>query len=314
MKPIKKIVFIVGLLLVFVFCCISLEAFDWSKLRSSFHSLWTHPQWLFLMTFFYTLAFWLRAIAWKMYMKGKITLSSAVVSLFYSLAVNHFFPVKAGDMVRIGIIRNKNRNLTMDEAVHSVVMMRLFDMLSLMGIAAVGLYLAAGYIQFPINSLSFLFGAGLCFSLVLFVVFKKVRHLVKRQFALLKESMLTKQFSFLLLLIWLSWISEGIVVYSIANGIGYSLSAVESVWVNSMTVGGQVFQITPGGIATYETIMSGALTLLNLPLEDSYIIALTSHAYKFIYSYAAGIIALLFMPITVSQLRLWTRKKGEKQS
>ncbi|MFC3883163.1 YbhN family protein [Bacillus songklensis] len=314
MKLIKKIIFIVGILLVLAFCYISLEAFDWSKLHFSLHSLWNHPQWLFLMTFFYTLAFLLRAIAWKMYMKGKITLSSAVVSLFYSLAINHLFPVKAGDMVRIGIIRNKNKNIAIDEAIHSVVMMRLFDMLSLIGIAAIGLYLVAGYIRFFVVPFSLLFGLGLCFCLALFVGLKKARHLGRRQFGLLRESVLTKQFPFLLVLIWLSWISEGVVVYSIANVIGCSLSAVESVWVNSMTIGGQVFQITPGGIATYETIMSGALTLIKLPLEDSYIIALTSHAYKFIYSYAAGIIALLFMPITVSQLRLWMRKKGEKQS
>ncbi|MDQ0245834.1 uncharacterized membrane protein YbhN (UPF0104 family) [Bacillus fengqiuensis] len=311
MKPSKKFFFVIGVLLVLLFGYVSLQAFDWKKLQISFSALWIHPLWLLFMIFFYTGAFWLRAVAWRMYMNGKITLSSALAALFYSLALNHLFPVKAGDMVRVGVIHHKNKSITMEEAVHSVVIMRVLDMLCLLGISAFGVYMAAGYVRFQLQA-PFLWAGVVLFVCLLGLILKKYSLIWRKQVTLLKESVLTKRFPLLLLLIFISWACEGAVVYSTVHAIGHSLSAIESIWVNSMTVGGQIFQITPGGIGTYETVMSGALVLLSLPLEDSYTIALTSHAYKFIYSYAAGVLVLLFMPVTMKQLRMWIRKKGEE--
>lgn len=311
MKPIKKVFFVIGVLLMLLFGYVSLQAFDWKKLQISFYALWLHPFWLLFMIFFYTGAFWLRAAAWRMYMNEKITLSSALAALFYSLALNHLLPVKAGDMVRIGVIHHKNKNITMEEAVHSVVVMRGLDMLCLLSISAFGVYTAAGYVRFQPQA-PLLWGGVVLFVVFLALILKKYSHIWKKQMTLLKESLFTKRFPLLLLLIFMSWACEGAVVYSTVHAIGYSLSVIESIWVNSMTVGGQVFQITPGGIGTYETVMSGALVLLFLPLEDSYTIALTSHAYKFIYSYAAGVFVLLFMPVTMKQMRMWIRKKGEE--
>jgi len=171
--------------------------------------------------------------------------------------------------------------------------------------------MAAGYVRFQLQA-PFLW-AGMVLSVCfLTLLLKKYSHIWKKQLTLLKESVLTQRFPLLLLLIFISWACEGAVVYSTVHAIGHSLSALESIWVNSMTVGGQIFQVTPGGIGIYETVMSGALVLLSFPLEDSYTIALTSHAYKFIYSYAAGVFVLLFMPVTMKQLRMWIKKKGEE--
>lgn len=311
MKQIKRVFFVISILLVLLFGYVSLQAFDWAKLQASFYALWLHPLWILFMVFFYTGAFWLRAVAWRMYMNGKITLSSAIAALFYSLALNHLLPVKAGDMVRVGVIHQKNKNITMDEAIHSVVIMRGLDLLCLLGISAFGVYTVAGYIRFQ-PSVPLLWTGMVLFVCLLVLLFKKYSHMWTKQLTLLKESVLTRRFPLLLLLIFISWACEGAVVYSTVHAMGHSLSVIESIWVNSMTVGGQVFQITPGGIGTYETVMSGALVLLALPLKDSYTIALTSHAYKFIYSYAAGVLVLLFMPVTMKQLRIWIKKKGEE--
>lgn len=312
MKAIKKVFFVIGVLLVLIFAYVSLQAFDWAKLQVSFYALCIHPLWLLFMIFFYTAAFWLRAVAWRLYMNGKITISSALAALFYSLALNHLLPVKAGDMVRVGVIHYKNKSITMDEAIHSVVIMRMLDMFCLLAISAFGVYTVVGYVRLQLHAPLLWAGVFLLVCL-LALILKKYSRILQSQLTLLKESVLTKRFPLLLLLIFISWACEGAVVYSTIHVIGHSLSIIESIWVNSMTVGGQVFQITPGGIGTYETVMSGALALLSLPLKDSYTIALTSHAYKFIYSYAAGVLVLLFMPVTMKQLRMWIRKKGEEQ-
>jgi uncharacterized membrane protein YbhN (UPF0104 family) len=313
MKLIKRLFIAVSVLLMLVFAYISWQAFDWMNLKAYVSALWLEPVWLLFMLLFYTGAFWFRAVAWRMYMNGKITLSSALAALFYSLALNHLLPVKGGDMVRIGIIHHKNKHVTMAEAVHSVLMMRGLDLLCLLSISAVGVYMAAGYLPFRPPA-SVLWAVVLLFVGLLAYMLKKYTHIWRRQWLLLREGVMTKRFPLLLLLILMSWICEGAVVFGTAHAAGHSLSVLESVWVNSMTVGGQVFQMTPGGIGTYEAVMSGALVLLNFSLTDSYTIALTSHAYKFIYSYAAGLLLVLFMPVTMKQLRVWMKKKGEEPS
>ena len=58
----------------------------------------------------------------------------------------------------------------------------------------------------------------------------------------------------------MSWICEAFVIYEIAN----SLTFLQAVWVNSVTIAGQVFQLTPGGLGTYETVMTFALRALGV--------------------------------------------------
>ena len=77
-------------------------------------------------------------------------------------------------------------------------------------------------------------------------------------------------------------------------------------------VAAQVFQFAPGGLATYESIMSFALVQIEMDWKNAYHIALITHAFKFIFSYMAGAAAFILHPISFKNLKRWTAKKGEQ--
>jgi uncharacterized membrane protein YbhN (UPF0104 family) len=106
-----------------------------------------------------------------------------------------------------------------------------------------------------------------------------------------------------------SWICEAVVLFEIANMFTFPLSFWQAVWVNSMAVAGQIFQVTPGGLATYEAVMAFALTRLHPDWQETYTIALLTHALKFIFSYFVGIYVLWRVPEMFSLVRK-AQKKG----
>lgn len=113
-------------------------------------------------------------------------------------------------------------------------------------------------------------------------------------------------------LIALSWVLEAAVVYGVLQSLEFNLSFLHAIWVNSVTVAAQVFQLAPGGLATYESVMSFALVQLDMDWKDAYHAALITHGYKFIYSYIAGAVTFILHPISLKQLKVWRTKKGEK--
>jgi uncharacterized membrane protein YbhN (UPF0104 family) len=103
-----------------------------------------------------------------------------------------------------------------------------------------------------------------------------------------------------------SWVLEAFVLFGIAR----TLPFMQAIWINSITIAGQVFQLTPGGIGTYETVMTFALTAIGVPTADAYEWALLSHGFKFLFSYGAGMIVLLVYPIQLASF-LRQKQKGE---
>lgn len=138
----------------------------------------------------------------------------------------------------------------------------------------------------------------------LFLLYKKVPQFVEGQWKQLKAVLFTIQGVIIILLIVMSWICEAFVIYEIAS----SLTFIQAVWVNSMTIAGQVFQLTPGGLGTYETVMTFALRALGVEEVAAYEWALMSHGFKFIFSYGVGAILLVLYPM---ELRSLVSQKGE---
>ena len=100
--------------------------------------------------------------------------------------------------------------------------------------------------------------------------------------------------------------------YSIWNGdhAKWRLIDVEAVFANSVTVSGQIFQITPGGIGNYESFLVFALRLFGFPIQEGYTIAIVTHAVKFFFSYAAGAMAVFIYPIPFKTVIRWIKVRG----
>jgi uncharacterized membrane protein YbhN (UPF0104 family) len=120
--------------------------------------------------------------------------------------------------------------------------------------------------------------------------------------------MLSGKGLFAVLLIALSWLLEAGVIYSVARMLALQPGGAALVWANSMTIAGQLFHITPGGIGTYESTMSGSLVLLGVEGKDAYRAALLSHTFKFLFAYAAGAGSLFAMPIRWREAKGWIKQ------
>ncbi|QHW32545.1 flippase-like domain-containing protein [Paenibacillus rhizovicinus] len=110
------------------------------------------------------------------------------------------------------------------------------------------------------------------------------------------------------------WLLEGAVLYGVVRVLGLSVGPLQAIWVTGMTIAGQIFHITPGGIGTYETTMTASLGVLGIAGSAAYTAALLSHGYKFMFAFLTGAISLAMSAVTWSEMRSWLRlRKKEGQ-
>ncbi|MEW9672374.1 lysylphosphatidylglycerol synthase transmembrane domain-containing protein [Ammoniphilus sp. 3BR4] len=302
---------IVGFIMFLYFIYLCKQFFDYRQLKSYGIELLRNPFWLILITGLYYLSFICKAFAWKMYLKKDIPLMRYLHALFYSLFVNHIAPVKVGDIVRAGMIAREN-NLSWDLAAHSVAVMRLLDLLSL------GLFCSIGILYWrdwdPNDFVVFI-------AMVALLVIALWRSkglervpMIHRHVNLLKTTLISLSGLYMYGLVLMSWLLEAIVVFGVTQSIGNPISILAAIWVNSMTIAGQVFHLTPGGIGTYETVMSFSLYSIGYSMEKAYHVAMISHGFKFIFSYLVGIYILYRTPTVLKEIMSWgmRRKRNEK--
>jgi glycosyltransferase AglD len=297
-KSIKHLIRVIGLVLIGIFIFLSLQYFHAENFFMETKRFFLgNPLLIFFVTVCYFLSFILRAEAWRLYLGKEVKFFSCLQGVLLSLFVNHITPIKVGDIVRIGVLSWREKNIKPEISTHSVVVLRAMDMFFLLLFTFIGLVVFSKAFNFHLT-------LGLLFILILigligiFLILKNCPPFVEKHILLLKTSLAGRRFVSIFTLIALSWTLEGAVVWGVTASIGNSLPIYKAIWVNSITVGGQVFQITPGGISTYESVMTAALTSFHYSVEDSYMVALVSHSYKFIFSYLVGFLLLIHSPIT----------------
>lgn len=300
---------IIGFLLFVVFVYLSIKLFSAEKLIYDTLSLFKHPIILLIMIGVYALSFLLRAYAWFLYLGKKASLSICLTSIWYSLFINHLFPIKVGDAVRVGFIASKEKNIKLDVAIHSVIVMRALDIGVLFLFSSVYFYFSFGnYLKISL-SISIILMMIFAFCAIIAAI-KFFPNIIMRHLQLLKNAISGRMGILILFLIASSWICEAIVIYEVAKTLYIPITYLQSIWANSITIAGQIFQFTPGGIATYETVMAFALSYLKIPGQEAYTMAIIAHGFKFLFSYLVGIYAILTAPISFKQMKYWITTKG----
>jgi uncharacterized membrane protein YbhN (UPF0104 family) len=301
----------IGFIYFICFVYLSFHHFDLEKIMYTMIAYVSNPILLLLTVVLYATSFLLRAFSWKLYVKDKESMQIYLNGLWYSLFINHVLPIKVGDLVRIGFLKTKRPDLELEKITHSVVVMRIFDLLTVLVFSGIGLITITKSLALDLPILWVTLLSIVCF-LALFVVIKYKPERVMKHVKMFTNA-LTGRYRFIIVFaIILSWVLEASVVYFITQVTLQQLSFIQSIWVNSMTIGGQVFQFLPGGIATYETTMAFTLNKLQFSWEKAYQIALISHIFKFVFSYIMGAYVLLKDPISLKQIRSWLSKKEVK--
>lgn len=285
---------------------------DWDTVQTMLLQFLHNPQWLLLMALTYTGSFALRALAWKDYVQGRGRFAIYLNALFYSLLVNHLLPVKVGDVVRVGVVV-KEQVLNWEEAVQSVVVMRSLDMLILALVAGLGLL----WVPLPVSwavTFSFVLAGLVGAAFLLWLVRRGKLHFLQKHLIRVRDTFRSEKGGRIVLLTLVSWVMEAFVVFGVAQAVGLDLGFLTAVWVNSMTIAGQVFHVAPGGLGTYESVMSTTLTATGVLWQEAFAVALLSHAFKFAYSFVAGAWAILTTPVRSMEIQHWiaTRRNNHE--
>ncbi|MCF6138156.1 lysylphosphatidylglycerol synthase transmembrane domain-containing protein [Pseudalkalibacillus berkeleyi] len=302
----SKLIWFIRLLFISIFVWISIVVLKDEEIQSSFLQSFN---WLsvIIVTVVYTSAFLLRALAWRIFLKGSITFKSSMVGIFYSFVFNHILPVKAGDFIRAGIV-TLNHQISFKRSLSSVVTLRILDLGVLGIVAMIGAFLFGYHIS---TLLFFLFIVGGLLLVIVGLIFRKRFKWLNRGVNHLKE-ISPKAAVMIVSLTTMSWVFEGIVLFEIAKMFGSPLGYLQSVWVNSLTVAGQVFHFTPGGLGTYESVMTAVLASMSIAIKKGYSIALSTHLFKFILSFFIGIGLILWTPVPIHMIKKWVNRKGEQ--
>ncbi|WP_165822638.1 lysylphosphatidylglycerol synthase transmembrane domain-containing protein [Paenibacillus montanisoli] len=316
-----------GLLMAAVFVWLSMRWFRGREIGAAFGELVHSPWWILMMTVFYGLSFWMKAVAWRRYVarEKEDRLSGYVYPLFVSLLVNHVLPIKLGDLARTGMLVRMTR-MGWEDALHSVAIMRLLDMVSLLLIGSIGATLlglsvsVSPWIQVALG----LGAAGGLLAVSMYIRRMKTEGgkanpliaVIQRHGERLSTTIGSRRGVGIAVLTLGSWVLEGAVVFGVVHVLHLDVNWLQAVWANSMTIAGQLFHITPGGIGTYEMTLTASLGVLGVAGVDGYTVALLSHGYKFVFAYAFGAVSLVLAAVTLAELKEWVglRKIGRKNT
>ena len=302
-KKLKIVIRLISLLFIAAFIWMTIQHFDTELLFSLMHKLVAQPWRTGYMVAMYGLAFVFRALAWRWYLPYA-RFQTCLDGLFASLFMNHISPIKIGDVARIGVCATKER-MPFPIVAQSVVVLRLLDLLVLFLFASFGAIvymhtMTSSFLIFPL----IVGGASVVF-VVLIRMFPSWLQRHKQHWNMVYHS---RRFVPIFVSVVLSWICEAVVLFEMAKMVAFPLTFAEALWVNSMAVGGQVFQMTPGGLATYEAVMAFALTRIHSNWEQAYVLALVTHLFKFLFSYVVGIYVWWRIPT------LWSFVRKEREA
>lgn len=292
------------------FAYLTIHYFDERHLGNSIKKIFQQPVLLAAVLIVYFLSFCLKAAAWKLYLNGKARFSTCLIGILYSLLINHLLPVKVGDLARAKIASTRESALKDDEALHSVVVLRLLDLFCLVSMAMIGLWALKVQFRFPLWLVIVSSFIGL---VVLFVIHHYAPVFLNKHIQLFKKTFSGKKGFFIIACTFLSWVLEAGILYGTVRMLNGDLSFLASVFANSVTIAGQVLQITPGGIGNYESFLVFALTLFGFPVKEGYTIAVVTHALKFAFSYIAGAVVLLLYPISFNRLKEWIKVRRVRE-
>ncbi|MEX2598204.1 MAG: lysylphosphatidylglycerol synthase domain-containing protein, partial [Dehalococcoidia bacterium] len=132
---------IAGALLTIAVLGVIVWSADMARLQTAAAVIAREPALLLLFLVPYTVAFWLRALAWRSLLP-ELSGVSAFTILQAALFANHVLPIKGGEVLRPYLAYRKGAPLS--SAAATTVVARLLDFVCLLAIAAVLLAFAPG--------------------------------------------------------------------------------------------------------------------------------------------------------------------------
>lgn len=287
----------------------------WAELAEAAKQLIGSGWLLALMVAGYAAAFWLRSLAWARQLGDRrVTVNQLWKYHHIGLLLNHLLPVKGGELARAALLA-RNNQFSWGEALVSVTVNRMIDIAALISISAIALMvLAPAQVtewfqqRIMLGMLLLAVIAAVFYMMWRFVRWKQLPIVVRLITPHRNKSGWLAAYLFTLA----GWLLEAVVVWSVVAALDGRLGIAQALLVHVLTIIGQIFHVTPGGVGTYEAVMSALLLqVAHYPLTFALQVAILSHGFKFVYSFLLG--GLAAWRLSLSPLQLFRQAERESR-
>ncbi len=228
-----------------------------------------------------------------------ITVVSATACVFVSQTANLIVPARLGDFVRVFILKH-DYNTTYSEGVSSLVVERVFDIVTVALLGAVSLFFVLDapawvytLVVLPLVAGVIFFGILLCIgkfsSKNRFIqIFLNLLHEIKRASLSVRSIIVLGSTS---IIIWLLDIFVCVaVILMFQQQIPFAIVVLAIVIGNLV----KAVPLTPGGIGTYEAALTATFFLFGVPMDIAVLISVIDHLIKNLVTLAGGVISIYY--------------------
>ncbi|HEX2097770.1 MAG TPA: lysylphosphatidylglycerol synthase transmembrane domain-containing protein [Rubrobacteraceae bacterium] len=253
-----------------------------------------HP-WGILAAFAaYTASFALRTLAWRQFVRERVSLRRLFALIMGGLFLNHAAPAKAGDLARMYALAQWG--IAGEKAVASVVLSRLVDLVALLAVllASWALVGVGGWETFVYPTL-FVAGVAVALSILSRLKVPACFGVMGRWVGHIQGASRETTWAALLRSLAFAapaWVLEAGILLFVVRGIGVELSFAEVVAGTCFAVLVAAIPLAPGALGTYEAGMVAALVSFGVAVEVAFAAAVLTHALKFLYAFVAAPFAL----------------------
>ena len=270
---------------------VAASAVDLALLGTAARSATANPLPVALAMAAYTLAFWLRAIAWRLLATTRMPVRTLHSVLQASLFANHVAPFKAGEVLRPALAIH--HGMPAREAVATTVTARTLDFVCLAAIAgmAISPYTTPGATGFAARAALSVIVAGAVALLAVRWWLPPAPLAIRPRLTAAHEALAAVPLARVASatpLVAISWLLEAGMVFAAANLLGADVSWRLAIGATAFTIIFQAVHVTPGGLGVYEASMTAVLVSQGVPAGDALELAVLTHALKFAYSFTAG--------------------------
>ncbi|MFA4824424.1 MAG: lysylphosphatidylglycerol synthase transmembrane domain-containing protein [Methanoregula sp.] len=260
------------------------------------------PQYLAAGVIICLMAWWLRGWRYHTILKSlncPASITIATACIFVSQTVNLIVPARLGDFVRVFILKHEY-NTTYSEGVSSLVVERVFDIVTIALLGAVSLLFVLNVrSEFYIIIFVPIIAVAIFFIFLLFIgkfssenryiqIILNMLHEIKRASLTLRSVVLLGSSSLVI------WLLDILVCYAVV--MMFQQQIPFAIIVLAIVIGNLVkaVPITPGGVGTYELSLAITFGLVGVAPAVATLIAVIDHLIKNLVTLVGGIVSIYY--------------------
>ena len=272
-------------------------------------------------------AWWLRGWRYNRILLGlnyRVGVIFSTACVFVSQTVNLIVPARLGDFVRIFILKHDYK-ATYSEGISSLVVERVFDIVAIAVLGAASLFFIPnipGWLNVYISIMIVILAVA--FAFFIFLIFvgeltttnKYVRYILTMLDEIRRASLSLRSILILGISSLIIWMLDILVCYSVATMFEQQIPF--AVIVLAIVLGNLVkaVPITPGGIGTYELIVSATFAITGVSPGVAFLIAVVDDLIKNLVTLAGGVVSIYYLGdwvIPTIKSALWSKLDGGKK-